>query len=441
MLHGPSAIPTAMPAPASDSLLRQHDFLLYWGVRLCSMMAFQMLAVAVGWQVYDLTGSVLMLGYIGLASFLPGLLLVFVIGHAADRFDRRRVVQAGHLLEAAVAAVLALGSWQGWLSVTHVFIGVFLLGVGKAFSAPALASLLPSLVPTALLPRAVSAGSAAMQAAIILGPAVGGFLYAGCLPGLGCFDFAGPKAVYLAGTVLFAATLLMLGLIRARQAPHVPATNPEDDSVFAGLRFIRSKPVVFGAISLDLFAVLLGGATAMLPVIAKDLLHTGPEGLGVLRSAPAVGALLVSFWLARFPIERRAGHVMFGGVAVFGLATVVLGLTTSFWVAVAALLILGGADMLSVVIRSSLVQLETPDAMRGRVNAVNFLFIGASNQLGEFRSGVSAALIGLVPSIVLGGVGALAVVGLWMYWFPELAKRDRLVEEPGAGSASSHPPH
>jgi MFS family permease len=418
MLHGPVAVTTAMPAPASDSLLRQRDFLLYWTVRLCSMMAFQMLAVAVGWQVYDLTGSVLALGYIGLAGFLPALLLVFVIGQVADRFDRRRVVQAGHILEAVVAAVLALGSWQGWLSVTHIFIGVFLLGVGKAFSAPALAALLPGLVPTRLLPRAVSAGSAAMQAAIILGPAVGGFLYV-----------AGPTAVYAAGTALFVAVVLMLGLVRARQAVHAASENPEDNSVFAGLRFIRSKPVVFGAISLDLFAVLLGGATAMLPVIAKDLLHTGPEGLGVLRSAPAVGALLVSFWLARFPIERRAGQVMFAGVAVFGLATVVLGLTTSFWVAVAALLVLGGADMLSVVIRSSLVQLETPDAMRGRVNAVNFLFIGASNQLGEFRSGVSAALLGLVPSIVLGGVGALAVVGLWMAWFPALAKRDRLVEE------------
>jgi MFS family permease len=378
-----------------------------------------MLAVAVGWQVYDLTGSVLALGYIGLAGFLPSLLLVFVIGQVADRFDRRRVVQLGHVLEAVIAAGLALGSWQGWLSVTHIFVGVFLLGVGKAFSAPALSALLPSLVPTPALPRAVSAGSAAMQAAIILGPAVGGFLYV-----------AGPTAVYVAGALLFAASVLMLGLIRARQAARAAPEHPEDSSsVFAGLRFIRSKPVVFGAISLDLFAVLLGGVTAMLPVIAKDLLHTGPEGLGVLRSAPAVGALLVSFWLARFPIERRAGYVMFGGVAVFGLATIVVGLTTDFWIATAALLVLGGADMLSVVIRSSLVQLETPDAMRGRVNAVNFLFIGASNQLGEFRSGVSAALMGLVPSIVAGGVGALAVVALWMLWFPELAKRDRLVDE------------
>jgi MFS family permease len=400
------------------------DFALYWGVRIASMMAFQMLAVAVGWQVYDLTGSVLALGYIGLAGFLPAILLVLMIGHVADRFDRRRVVQAGHALEAVVALLLALGSAMGWLSVTHIFVGVFLLGVGKAFSAPTLSALLPGLVPATDLPRAVSASSAAMQAAIILGPAVGGFLYV-----------AGATAVYVAGTALFVASVLMLGLVRATP-PAAPSASAEDNSVFAGLRFIRSKPVVFGAISLDLFAVLLGGATAMLPVIAKDLLQTGPEGLGLLRSAPAVGALAVSFWLARYPIERRTGHVMFGGVAVFGLATVVLGLSTSFWLSLGALLVLGGADMLSVVIRSSLVQLETPDAMRGRVSAVNFLFIGASNQLGEFRSGVSAAFIGLVPSIVVGGVGALLVTGLWMWWFPQLAQRDRLVEEddgsPGA---------
>jgi MFS family permease len=406
-----------MILPAIRSFFINRDFALYWGVRAGSMMAFQMLAVAVGWQVYDLTGSMLALGYIGLAGFLPAVFLVLVVGHVADRFERRRIVQAGHVLEAVVALWLAVGSAQGWLTVPQIFVGVFLLGVGKAFSAPTLAALLPGLVKKEELPRAVSAGSAAMQAAIILGPAVGGFLY-----------IAGPTAVYAAGAALFVASVVMLGLIRARPVAE-RSTKPEDNSVFAGLRFIRSKPVVFGAISLDLFAVLLGGATAMLPVIAKDLLQAGPEALGLLRSAPAVGALLVSFWLARHPIERRAGRVMFAGVAVFGLATVVLGLSTSFWLSLASLLVLGGADMLSVVIRSSLVQLETPDAMRGRVNAVNFLFIGASNQLGEFRSGLSAAFIGLVPSIVVGGLGALLVTGLWMWWFPQLAQRDRLVEE------------
>lgn len=406
---------TAAPTAPSGFFINR-DFSLYWCIRVCSMMAFQMLAVAVGWQVYDLTGSALALGYVGLAGFLPAVLLVLVSGQVADRFDRRRVVQAGHVLEALVAGVLALGSLQGWLTETWIFVSVFLLGVGKSFSAPTLSALLPSLVGTQALPRAVSASSAAMQTAIILGPAVGGFVYV-----------AGAAAVYGTGALLLVTSIILLGLIRRRPAAVPAAGNPEDRSVFAGFRYIRSQPVVLGAISLDLFAVLLGGATAMLPIIAKDLLHVGPEGLGMLRSAPAAGALLVSFWLARRPIDRRAGHVMFAGVMVFGLATIVLGLSQSFLLSLASLLILGGADMLSVVIRSSLIQLETPDAMRGRVSAVNFVFIGASNQLGEFRSGVSAALFGLVPSIVLGGVGTLAIAALWMYWFPQLARRDRLV--------------
>lgn len=404
--------------PPPGGFFINRDFSFYWCIRVAAMMAFQMLAVAVGWQVYDMTGSALALGYVGLAGFIPAVLLVLVTGQVADRFDRRRVVQAGHILEGSVAAVLALGSWQGWLSVEGIFIAVFLLGVGKSFSSPSLSALLPSLVTTNELPRAVSASSAAMQTAIIVGPALGGFIYV-----------AGPAVLYGTGTALFLLCVILLGLIRKPAAPEKPAiSNPDDKSVFAGFRYIRSQPVVLGAISLDLFAVLLGGATAMLPIIAKDLLQAGPTALGFLRSAPAAGALLVSFWLARNPIERRAGHVMFAGVAVFGLATIVLGLSTSFWLSMASLAILGGADMLSVVIRSSLIQLETPDAMRGRVNAVNFVFIGASNQLGEFRSGATAALMGLVPSIILGGVGTLAVVGLWMWWFPQLARRDKLVE-------------
>lgn len=403
---------------ARSGFFINRDFSFYWCIRVASMMAFQMLAVAVGWQVYDMTGSALALGYVGLAGFLPSVLLVLITGQVADRFDRRRVVQAGHLLEVVVAAVLAWGSWQGWLTVEGIFIAVFLLGVGKSFSSPSLAALLPALVSNAQLPRAVSAASAAMQTAIILGPAIGGFIYVG-----------GAAAVYGTGTLLFALCVLLLGLIKKPPMPvKAAAADPETNSVFAGFRYIRSQPVVLGAISLDLFAVLLGGATAMLPIIAKDLLQAGPTALGFLRSAPAAGALLVSFWLVRRPIERNAGHVMFAGVAVFGVATIVLGLSTSFWLSLGSLVLLGGADMLSVVIRSSLIQLQTPDAMRGRVNAVNQVFIGASNQLGEFRSGVTAAWMGLVPSIILGGVGTLAVVALWMWWFPALAKRDRLVE-------------
>lgn len=393
------------------------DFSFYWLVRICSMMSFQMLAVAVGWQVYALTHSAMALGLVGLAGFVPAAFLVLVVGQVADLFDRRRVVQVSHALEAAIALTLALGSWQGWLTVPLIFIAVFLLGVGKAFSSPSLAALLPSLVTPLQLPRAISSSSAAMQAAIILGPAVGGLLYV-----------AGPVAVYAAATAVFLVAIMLLGSIQRPAKVLVTTEKTEDRSVFAGIRFIRQQPVVLGAISLDLFAVLLGGATALLPIFAKDILQTGPVGLGMLRSAPAVGALLMSFWLARNPIERHAGRILFAGVAVFGLATIVFGLSQSFLLSLGMLFILGGADMISVVVRSSLVQLETPDAMRGRVSAVNFLFIGASNQLGEFESGVTAAWLDTELAVVLGGVGTLIVTGLWMGWFPALLKRDRLVE-------------
>lgn len=404
---------------ASGSFFINRDFALYWCIRICSMVAFQMIAVAVGWHIYDITRSALALGYVGLAGFLPAVFLVLVTGQVADRFDRRRVVQSSHTLEGLVALTLALGSWQGWISETVIFVAVFFFGVGKAFSGPTLAALLPSLVSKDELPRAVSTASAAMQTAIIIGPATGGLLYA-----------FGATTVYAAATALFLLAILLLGLIRRPVHAEAMATaSPEDRSIFAGIRFIRAKPVVLGAISLDLFAVLLGGATALLPIFAKDILHTTPFGLGVLRSAPAAGALLMSFWLARRPIMRRAGRVMFGGVAVFGVATVVFGLSHNYWISLLALATLGAADMISVVIRSSLIQLETPDAMRGRVSAVNFLFIGASNQLGEFESGVTAAWLGAVPAVVVGGLGTLAVVGLWMWWFPQLARRDRLVEK------------
>lgn len=404
-----------MPASAPPFFINR-DFACYWGVRICAMMAFQMLAVAVGWQVYELTHSVLALGYVGLVGFLPAVLLVLVVGQVADRLDRRRVVQASHVLEGTAALLLALGSVQGWLTEAWIFAAAFLLGVGKAFSSPTLAALLPALVPPAQLPRAVSASSAAMQVAIIGGPAVAGMVLV-----------AGPGAVYGLGAALFALAVLLLGLVRHRSPAPAAASAPADNSVFAGIRFIRRRPVLLGALSLDLFAVLLGGATALLPVFARDILHTGPVGLGLLRAAPAVGALGMSVWLARFPIERHAGRTLLAGVAVFGLATMVFGLSTHFGLSLAALLVLGAADMISVVVRSSLVQLETPDTMRGRVSAVNSLFIGASNQLGEFESGLTAAWLGTVPAVVLGGVGTLLVVLLWRRWFPALAQRDRLL--------------
>lgn len=413
-------------AENTEHFFINRDFFLYWCIRICSMMGFQMLAVAVGWQVYELTHSAMALGLVGLAGFVPAVFLVLVVGQVADRFDRRRVVQASHALEATVAITLAVGSWQGWMTRDGIFACVFFLGVGKAFSSPALAALLPSLVSPLQLSRAISSSSAAMQTAIILGPAIGGLLYV-----------AGAVAVYAAAGTLFLLAIVLLGSIRrpAKAAPVAVATRAEDRSIFAGIRFIRQQPVVLGAISLDLFAVLLGGATALLPIFAKDILHAGPVGLGMLRSAPAVGALLMSFWLARHPIERHAGKIMFGGVAVFGLATIVFGLSQSFLLSLGMLFILGASDMISVVVRSSLIQLETPDAMRGRVSAVNFLFIGASNQLGEFESGVTAAWFGTEPAVVLGGIGTVIVTALWMYWFPPLLKRDKLVESRDSNAA------
>jgi len=288
-------------------------------------------------------------------------------------------------------------------------------GIARAFEAPSNSALLPQLVPPGLFARAISLSSASQQATIIAGPALGGFIYA-----------AGPTASYGTCAVLFLLASLLIATIRI--AAPVAAREPVDmQSLFAGFSFIRNQPVVLGAISLDMFAVLLGGATALLPIYAREILHTGPWGLGLLRSAPAIGALAMSIYLARRPLERNAGRAMFIGVAVFGVATIVFALSSSVVLSLCALVLLGAADMISVVIRSALVQLETPDAMRGRVSAVNWLFIGTSNQLGEFESGVTAALLGVVPAALLGGVGTLLVAALWMRLFPALLQRDRLV--------------
>ena len=392
--------------------------MLFWFARVAAMVAHQMLAVGVGWQVYALTGSALDLGLVGLAQFIPSFVLMLVAGHVADRFDRRRVLQACMIVEALAAAGLALGSFQGWISVRAIFMLIFVVGAARAFQMPAMAALLPSLVPRALFPRAIASNSAATQAAIIAGPALGGFIYV-----------AGPAAVYATSVALFLLTGLMVHLIRPERAQARTETVGLD-SIFAGIRFIRSHPAVLGAISLDLFAVLLGGATALLPVYARDILDTGPWGLGLLRSSTAVGALATALYLARHPLSRHAGRRMFAAVALFGIGTIVFGVSHSFVLSLGALAVLGAADMVSVVVRSSLVQLQTPDAMRGRVSAVNALFIGTSNQLGEFESGVTAAWFGVVPSVVIGGLGTLAVVALWMRWFPDLVRVDRLDAPP-----------
>lgn len=398
----------------ATSLLRHRPFLAFWLARVCTASAFQMITVAIGWHIYELTHNVLDLGLVGLVEFTPRVLFMLHTGHVADRYDRRRIAAICQIGQGLIAVALVVGASTDNVTREMIFAMAFLLGTARAFEMPTTQALLPNIVPTALFPRAVAASASAMQAATIAAPAFGGFLYA-----FGAFWVYTPTAI-----LYFIACTLVLTL-PSRQAPAAQG-KATLDSLLAGIRFIRSRPDIFGAISLDLFAVLLGGATALLPVFAKDILLTGPWGLGLLRSAPAVGALLMSFWLARFPIERNVGRIMFLAVGIFGVTTIAFGLSTSFWFSLAVLVVLGAADMISMVIRGAFVQLETPDEMRGRVSAVNGLFIGASNQLGEFESGVTAHWLGTVPAVVLGGVGTLVVTGAWMKLFPTLAKRDKL---------------
>jgi MFS family permease len=404
----------ASTVPSAATLRAQRPFVLFWFARVFAMIAHQMLAVAVAWQMYTLTGSALDLGLVGLAQFIPSVVLVLAAGHVADHFDRRRVLQLCMVAEAIAAAGLLLGSAQGWITRHAIFALIFVVGAARAFQMPTMQALLPALVPQALLARAIAANASAGQTAIIAGPALGGLIY-----------IAGPAAVYAASTALFLATGLMVYLIRVeRSQPRLESTGLW--SVLDGIRFIRSQPAVLGAISLDMFAVLLGGATALLPIYARDILHTGPWGLGLLRSSTAVGALGMALWLAHHPLRGHAGRKMFAAVALFGVATIAFGVSRSFVASLLALAVLGASDMVSVVVRQTLVQLETPDHMRGRVSAVNALFIGTSNQLGEFESGVTAEWFGVVPSVVLGGIGTLLVVAGWMRLFPSLAQVDRL---------------
>ncbi|WP_409312777.1 MFS transporter [Pseudomonas putida] len=400
---------------SAPQLLRHHrPFLAFWLARVFTASGFQMLTVAIGWHLYQLTGNVLDLGLVGLVEFAPRVLFMLHTGHVADRYDRRKVAALCQSLQGLIALALAVGSATDNVTRELIFALAFLLGASRSFEMPATQALLPNVVPAGLFPRAVAASASATQSATIVAPAVGGFLYA-----FGSMWVYGPTVALYAIACVLTLSLQARGQVAQRGRASI-------ESLLAGIRFIRSRPDILGAISLDLFAVLLGGATALLPVFAKDILLTGPMGLGLLRSAPAVGALLMSLWLARFPFQRNVGRTMFTAVGVFGVATIAFGLSTSFWFSLAVLVVLGAADMISMVIRSSFVQLETPDEMRGRVSAVNGLFIGASNQLGEFESGVTAHWFGTVPAVVLGGVGTLVVAGVWIKLFPTLAKRDRL---------------
>jgi MFS family permease len=373
-----------------------------------------MLMVAVAWHMYDLTSSAWDLGLVGLFQFVPALLMALPAGHVADRLHRGRIFAMCVFTQALVALLLMWAGYNGFATRELIFAISVVLGLARAFQMPAQQALTPSLVPPELLQRAIALSATGIQIAVIGGPALGGALY-----------IQGVSAVYASAAALLLASCLLTLLVRYRHQPTKETASWQ--SVLAGFNFVWQRKVLLGAISLDLFAVLLGGATALLPIYARDILHTGPEGLGLLRAAPAVGALLMSLVLMRWPLRRRVGLRLLGAVAVFGLATVVFGLSTHFVLSWLALAVTGAADNISVVTRLTLVQLETPDAMRGRVAAVNSLFIGASNQLGEFESGATAEWFGPVGSVVLGGLGTVLIAAVWLRQFPALARRDHMV--------------
>jgi MFS family permease len=380
-----------------------------------------MQVVAIGWQLYALTDSALDLGLLGLMQFLPVVLAVLVVGHVADRYDRRSVIMVCQIVHATAAATLAFGSAGGWLTREAIFAIVLLVGTARAFELPTMHALLPGLVPLSALSRAVAASTSATQTATIVGPALGGAIY-----------LAGPAVAYGLCCVLFGAAGMLIGLVRVDSPPVVrrPATL---SSLLGGFAFIRSHPALLGVISLDLFVVLLGSATALLPVFARDILEAGPWVLGLLRASPAAGALAASVFLAGHPLRRNVGSMMFASVIVFGLATAIFAVSTSIILSVMCLIALGAADSVSVVIRFSLVQFATPDDMRGRVSAINSLFTGTSNTLGEFRAGLTASWFSVVPAVLVGGIGAILIALVWMRAFPGLARIDNLGDEsPGA---------
>ncbi|QPC90166.1 MFS transporter [Mesorhizobium sp. INR15] len=389
---------------------RHRSFLSYWAARFLTTFATMIVSVAVGWQMYDLTRNPLDLGLVGIVQFLPSLLLVLVTGVVADRFGRRLIMAIAVVVEAISALTLLVLTVRGISGPLPIFIVLAMFGTARAFFGPASASLFANLVPSEDFANAIAWNSSAWQTATIVGPVAGGLLY----------GVSAEAAYGTAAVLMLAAGALIFTIPKPSQ--HTEAEKPTLENLFAGFRYIWSEKIVLGAISLDLFAVLLSGASALLPIYARDILQLGPWGLGLLRSAPGVGAICVAVWLAGHPIRNHAGMIMLCFVGLFGAFTVLFGLSTITWLSIVALAFLGATDMFSVYIRETLIQLWTPDHVRGRVNAVNQVFVGASNEVGEFRAGTMAALIGTVPAVVIGGIGAIAVAGLWMVLFPQLRK-------------------
>lgn len=399
-----------VPAAERYAAFRHRPFLSYWAARFLSNFSTQIVSVAVGWQIYDLTRDPFDLGLVGIVQFLPALLLVLVTGVIADRFGRRLIMASAIVVEASCAAALLLIAVHGGMGPLPIFIVLAVFGIARAFFGPASSSLFANLVPQEDFANAIAWNSSAWQMATITGPVAGGLLY----------GLSAEAAYATAAVLMLIAAALIFTIPKPTQRSET--AKPTLKTLFAGFGYIWSEKVVLGAISLDLFAVLLSGATALLPVYARDILELGPWGLGLLRSAPGIGAIGVAVWLAGHPIRNHAGLTMLGFVAAFGVVTVVFGLSTITWLSILALVLLGATDMFSVYVRETLIQLWTPDQVRGRVNAVNQVFVGASNELGEFRAGTMAALIGTVPAVAVGGIGAVAVAGMWAWLFPALRK-------------------
>jgi MFS family permease len=408
---------TSRSAAAPTSLIRHRSFVLFWYARTSTTGAYQMMAVAVGWQLYDMTGNALDLGIVGLMQFIPLVSLAVFVGQIADRCDRRALIRITQAAKALGALALAFGTVGGWLTRELMFTILFVVGIARAFEMPTIHAMVPDIVPQAILPRAIAAAATAQQTATICGPALGGFIYA-----------LGPTTVYVTCAVVFIAAAILVSFVETVFAKR-DETPFSLKTLFAGFSYIRSRQILFGVISLDLFAVVLGGVTSLLPIYARDILQTGPWGLGLLRSAPAIGALIVSIVLSRFMIMHHAGRWLFASVAAYGLAIAIFGLSTSLTLSLIALAAYGAVDAVSVVIRHSLVLSRTPNEMMGRVVSVNTMFAGSSGTLGEFRAGVMAAWLGAVPAVVIGGLAAIAVTVLWMRWFPELPRIDKLTHD------------